>query len=186
VSYNEINVVTREAGPVTSRTQVYTIVEALIMQEADISSALLRLNDKILHAENDGSSGAAQAFFDSMLAPHFAFRRGNGEVVGRSEFLEQLQSGGDRVCVESYVVTPLGQSCALVTCTIRLTMENRPREFDNVRLFVRGANDAWLLLAWANEPSEHHRLPEFGQVSLQYYGGASRVRLRSYTRKRCC
>jgi hypothetical protein len=90
---------------------------------------------------------SAREWFDALLAPQFAMRRGRGAIVGRKELLDGVgpNPAGKRVTrIES--IELLGSSRALVKCIVELGAE----KFHNVRLFVRDG-DRWRLLAWANE-----------------------------------
>jgi hypothetical protein len=53
-------------------------------------AVLQTLNATLAETENNGGSAESKAFFESLLAERFAFRRASGVVVGRRVF------GGER------------------------------------------------------------------------------------------
>lgn len=109
---------------------------------------LRELNLEIANAENN----AGRAFFEALLAPAFAFRRANGAVVDRQEFLDALKAGGDRQTEAGSIdIRLLGNSRALVECIVSTGVPDERKRFENARLFVMDENDKWRLLAWANE-----------------------------------
>lgn len=109
---------------------------------------LRRINLEIGDIENT----AGREYFNSLLAPAFAFRRASGVVVDRLGYLNALEAGGARQTKpESIQITPAGKNAALVTCTVSMPVKGQPKNFHNARLFVRGDRGGWQLLAWANE-----------------------------------
>jgi hypothetical protein len=87
-------------------------------------AALISLNDRIPEAENRGADAESHAFLDSILAPVFAFRRASGALTDRAGYLNGLASGGDRVVLGSYDITPAGEYRAIVSCRIQMTVGN--------------------------------------------------------------
>jgi len=103
------------------------------------------LRDKNMQIGEAETSGD-EKFFESILAPAFAFMRSNGDVVDRQQFLKALKKSSPRhTQVES--INVLAKNRALITCLV--TMDGGV--FHNVRLFVRKPEQDWKLLAWANE-----------------------------------
>lgn len=92
-----------------------------------------------------------RSYFESRLAAAFAMRRGNGVVIGREQFLQELKPGGDRKCVALDSVSVLGERRAVVTCVVHAA----GKSYQNLRLLIQdeAAPEGWLLLAWANEPA---------------------------------
>ena len=112
-------------------------------------SDLRRLNEAFPHMENAGD----RVFFESRLAPVFAFRRANGALDSREMFLLSLAPVQDeqkmRTCDPATIqVVPLpGTRRVLVHCVVNVGAD----AFHNSRLFVKDAEGRWQLLAWANE-----------------------------------
>src|SRR5687767_13033716 len=106
---------------------------------------LRRLNERFVEEENAGRG----AFFEGRLAPEFAFRRADEQIVSREKFLKDLKPGGVRTCdPRSIEVHRLGCVRSLVTCVVA----EGPKSFQNARLFVKDAVEGrWKLLGWANE-----------------------------------
>jgi len=107
---------------------------------------LIRINKEIAVAEDQGDVEALKR----QLASTLAFRRANGTLVNRDEFLQAVKPSGPReMTIQS--ITLLGQHRALVTCVVSMPVNGRLTRFENARLFVRTA-DEWKLMGWANEP----------------------------------
>jgi hypothetical protein len=102
---------------------------------------LIRLNEEIGAAENAGDLGQLA----DVVAPKLAFRRRDGSVADRDEFLKTPRPGARDTRVESVQV--YGDR-AVVTCVVT----DAGQATHNVRLFVR-ADGRWRLLGWANEPA---------------------------------
>lgn len=113
----------------------------------DDFATLIGINRAITAAEDAGDT----TVLAQHLAPTFAFRRANGTLVDREQFLHAVAPSGPRtLTVESIAL--LGQRRAMVTCVITMPVNGEAKAFDNVRLFVRAGDGAWTLMAWANEP----------------------------------
>jgi hypothetical protein len=111
---------------------------------------LVRLNQRVPIEENAKN----RLFFEDLLAPAFAFRRASGALDTREMFLLSVPDAkGERSCdPDSIEVRVLGTRRAIVTCVVMVKNEDASVErFHNVRLFVKGSDDRWKLLAWANE-----------------------------------
>jgi hypothetical protein len=109
--------------------------------------SLVGINREITAAENAGDAST----LDRRLAPTFAFRRADGTIVNREQFLQAVKQSGPRtLSVESIAL--LGRHRAIVTCVVSMPVNGQPKAFDNVRLFVRSAGGDWQLMGWANEP----------------------------------
>lgn len=112
--------------------------------------ALTRINRKISDAEDT----AHVAVLEQHLAAQLAFRRADGTVVNRQEFLKAAKASGPRkTAIQS--ITLLGRDRAFVTCLISLPVDGQQKTFENARLFVRTEAGEWALLGWANEPARH-------------------------------
>ena len=105
------------------------------------------LNLEIGNAEGRGDKG----FFEDLLAPSFAFRRANGVVVDRKQYIEAVATSAARTtAIRS--ISFAGKARAVVTCIVTMDVQGTRKDFDNLRVFVRADDGAWKLLAWANEP----------------------------------
>jgi hypothetical protein len=107
-------------------------------------------NDEGLRNQNirigEAEAAGDRKFFETLLAPAFAFMRSNGEIVDRQQFLKGINKSSPRLTqIES--VTVFTSNRALVTCVV--TVDGKT--FHNVRLFTRYPEYDWQLLAWANE-----------------------------------
>jgi hypothetical protein len=107
---------------------------------------LRRVNEEISTAEDDGDVNT----LNELMAPKLAFRRGNGKVVDREEYLAGVTPGGPRQTTMRAIVM-LGRDRALVMCDVSLPVDGEQKTFENVRLFIRTDADEWKLLGWANE-----------------------------------
>jgi Domain of unknown function (DUF4440) len=109
--------------------------------------ALTQLNVQIGVAEAEGDKDS----LGQKLAPVLAFRRADGTCVDRAAFLDGItRSASRQTTIES--ITLLGADRALVTCVVSMSIDDTPKRFHNVRLFVRSDDGEWKLLGWANEP----------------------------------
>jgi hypothetical protein len=104
---------------------------------------LEKLNVEIGTQEQEGAGG----FFDDLLAPFFAMRRANGQILDRAGFLAAVAPSGPR-STDVDDVTFVGDLRALVACHVELN----GTIYHNLRLFIRSSRtERWQLLAWANE-----------------------------------
>lgn len=111
-------------------------------------AVLRELNVRIAAAESAGD----REFLDGVLAPVLAFRRANGAFVDRAGYLDAVRPSAPRETeIDTVTVLPPGR--AVVTCTVTMGDGAERKRFHNARVFVRSADGAWLLLAWANEPA---------------------------------
>src|SRR4051794_8217214 len=106
--------------------------------------ALTRINEEISTAEDAGDVKN----LETLLAPKLAFRRANGKVVDREEFLAAVTPGGPRRTTMRAIVM-LGKDSAHVTCDVCLPVDGELKTFENARLFIRSEADEWKLLGWA-------------------------------------
>lgn len=109
--------------------------------------ALTALNLEIGNAETRGD----KAFFEALLAASLAFRRANGAVVDRQQFLDAVAPGAART-TSIRSITFAGKARAVVSCIVSMEIQGAKKDFDNLRVFVRAADEKWQLMAWANEP----------------------------------
>ena len=108
---------------------------------------LQELNIQIGIAESKGDDDSRD-WLGRIIAPHLAFRRANGKINGRNEFLEGVRPSDDRETeIESIEI--YGDR-AIVTCVVTL---KDGKKFHNLRLFIRDEG-GWKLLGWANETSQ--------------------------------
>jgi Domain of unknown function (DUF4440) len=115
------------------------------MPEPDDRAVIEQLNVEIGDAEDRGDS----VWLDGVLAPQLAFRRANGQIVNREEYLQAVAPGGPRETqVES---TVLFGDRAVVTCIVTIRSARGDQRYHNVRLLVRH-EEKWKVLGWANEP----------------------------------
>ena len=108
--------------------------------------ALGKLNVDIGNAESRGDKG----YFEDLLTPAFAFRRASGVVVDRKQFIEAVAPGAERTTTVRSI-TFAGRARAVVACTVAMDVQGTKKDFDNLRVFVRGDDGKWKLLGWANE-----------------------------------
>jgi hypothetical protein len=93
------------------------------------------------HAINATEDAGDVATMDQCLAEALAFRRFDGKVVNRADFLKGVKPSGPR-SIEVRSVDLVGQARALVRCVVTMPVEGRERTFDNLRLFQRGDDGA--------------------------------------------
>jgi hypothetical protein len=105
-------------------------------------------NIEIGNAETQGN----KEFFETLLAPCLAFRRANGQILDRPNFIAGVSPSAKRTTnIQS--ITVLEKNRALIECTVTMEDDGGAKRFHNVRLFVReGESNQWMLLGWANEP----------------------------------
>lgn len=124
---------------------------------------LIDLNKEMVLHENAGDS----AWFENVLAPEIAFRRGNGIIINRAAFLSTLNnSKGILRTYEQTEGVEITENLAVVKCIISTTSSNGNnsgntgpadnviQKFRNIRLFVKQKykdDSRWVLLGWANE-----------------------------------
>jgi len=108
--------------------------------QAEIQKLIAR-NEEINVAENAGDLKR----LDDIVAPFLAFRRRDGEIVGRDGFLQNPKPGNRDLQVESIHVY---RNRAVVTCMVT----DSEVVTHNIRLFAKEGGD-WKLLGWANEPT---------------------------------
>lgn len=102
------------------------------------------INLKIAQAETDGDVN----WLDQRLAPEFGFQKADKSFVGRAAFLAKVKQSGERSTVINSVA--IFGNRALVTCVVTMQVDGMAKQFHNLRLFVKIADD-WKLLGWANE-----------------------------------
>jgi len=91
-------------------------------------------------------------WLDGVLAPKLAFRRANGLIVDRGEYLTPYLNGtAPKRNSETQVEhIHLYGDRAIVTCIVTVKNASGDQRFHNVRLWVRHEGE-WKLLGWANE-----------------------------------
>jgi hypothetical protein len=111
----------------------------------DDRAVLEQLNVEIGYAEDRGD----RVWLDGVLAPQLAFRRANGQIVNREEYLQAVAPGGRRETqVESIA---LSGDRAVVTCIVTIRSASGDQRYHNERLLIRH-EEKWKVLGWANEP----------------------------------
>jgi hypothetical protein len=108
--------------------------------QSDIGE-LIRLNEEIGEVENAGELKR----LGEIVAPKLAFRRRDGSIADRDEFLATPKPGKRVSEIDSVHVYA---SRAVVTC--RVTDSGDVTH--NIRLFIK-MHGKWRLLGWANEPA---------------------------------
>jgi len=94
--------------------------------------ALAKLNIEIASAEDRGDI----VWLESILAPELVFRRANGVVVGRQQFLENVSPRSkSKTRIESIILH--GRDRAVVTCIVTVKIGGVDSEFHNIRMFIR-------------------------------------------------
>lgn len=111
---------------------------------------LQELNRELVTAEQDRN----QEFFSARLSGTLLFRRANGTVVGKAEFLQDLQKPNaftERVAGSIEVTEdPAVPHRALVTLIVRTRKaDGLTQYFRNIRFFTR-TPAGWELDAWYN------------------------------------
>lgn len=110
---------------------------------------LIELNIKIGEAEQQRDRRSE--FFENLLSKQLIFRRANGKVVGKKDFLTSLQEPNpftDRKSLD-IEVTPQGDR-ALVTLVVKTkSPKGEEGRYRNIRLFTR-TDDEWQLEFWYN------------------------------------
>ncbi len=108
-------------------------------------AALKKLNIEITTAEDKGDIKKLESF----LAPQIGFRRANGMVIGKEQFLKDVKPR-EPTKTEIETIQFFGKNRALVTCVVTMKIDKQDAKFHNVRLFIREGSE-WKLLGWANE-----------------------------------
>jgi len=108
------------------------------MNEAE----LLKINEQIGAAEEAGDA----RFLRGVLADELVFRKGDGGVVNKAQFLADVPNRKfERVSKNIKIAFDDGENLALVT----LTVEALGNEFRNLRVFERRAA-GWQCIIWFN------------------------------------
>jgi hypothetical protein len=114
--------------------------------------ALDVLNTSIAEWEQRRDAAAIKSL-DETLSPELLFRRADGTVVGKPEFMRALKEESPFSCRASrdVAVTVRGER-ALVTLTVLATRKNdgKEREYRNIRIYFR-REGRWLLEVWFND-----------------------------------
>jgi hypothetical protein len=95
--------------------------------------------------EDDGEGSTSH--FTQLLAPAFRFRRADGSVVNKSEFIANLPKGanGDRSLVGK-VECMEHESLAVASLCVRF----KGNLYRNIRVFKRDGAEGFQLLMWCN------------------------------------
>jgi hypothetical protein len=114
------------------------------------SENLHALNLRMMTQESAGNV----EYFDALLAPVFAMRRGDlVTMVDRPTFLAGVAEGAPRA-TEDFEILLETASLAVVRSTVAQVKDGQLGRFTNIRVFVRQSSiDEWQLLSWINEPA---------------------------------
>jgi len=121
------------------------------MRTMNIEKDLIALTERSVEVEQAGGDEARKCF-EKLLSDQLIFRRANGKVVGKAEFLEGFKKAGpfaSRSC-GIISVTPLNDR-ALVTLIVVATRvdDGSVHHSRNIRLFSRSGKD-WIMELWYN------------------------------------
>ena len=111
---------------------------------------LRRLNEEIGEKEKDGDG----KYFLMLLADDFVFRRANGDIVNKKDYLESLEKVAENpyehleVHVREVVIDRDSAVADVLVIAKRKNMQ-RPGRFTNVPMFKR-EDTQWKLVAWIN------------------------------------
>jgi hypothetical protein len=122
------------------------------MAEMNLSSdqELRRLNEEIRVKEQAGE----KPYFDELLADTFLFRRADGTIVDKRQYLDDLGSVAknpyERLesVVENVTLDGVSGVVNVLVLAKRKKME-RAAVFQNVRVFIR-QDENWKLIMWVN------------------------------------
>src|SRR5262245_24701218 len=113
-------------------------------QEAAVAE-LTKINHAIATAEKDKDASVLQ----KILADDLRFRRANGTIVDKEQFLKDL-TNTEYLEIEGIEVSLAG-STAVVSLIVHLS-ENRDKDsYRNIRVFRKQA-ETWELTMWVNTP----------------------------------
>lgn len=112
---------------------------------------LIELNQKIAMLEQQRGH-LAQRFFTKLLSDHLIFRRANGKVVGKADFLQSLQAPSPftQYKLEQLEKARLAKVESRVLVTLLVRTEDQyaaARGFRNIRVFAR-TTAGWKLEFW--------------------------------------
>ena len=120
------------------------------MSDEATKNALIELNKQIVEMEQHGVQ--AWTFFNNYLSDQLIFRRASGQVVGKSEFLDNLNNNPfSSKHSEDISVTLLDDRAPLVTLIVVGTRadDGSVHLYRNIRLFSQSAG-RWVLELWYN------------------------------------
>ena len=122
---------------------------------ADDLERLLELNLELGRHEQRSADGRVD--LEGLLDERFTFRRGDGSIADRQEFLDGLADPGNRsdvLTTDVRQVQVLGdQAFVEAWVYLRGTRRGKPVDgtFRNLRLFQR-TDDGWRCVMWFNRP----------------------------------
>jgi hypothetical protein len=123
--------------------------------DAKVQQALVDLNKQFTieeqQANEEQRKDVARKFFEEHLSDNLVFRRANGQVVGKSEFLKGLANNPFERRIAEGISVSLQGDRALVTLVIEATRKDDKsnHRYRNIRLFSR-ASDRWIVEFWYN------------------------------------
>ena len=131
-------------------------VSQRVTNRAIIHDDLTELNREIAVRETVGDE---YWFDDVLLADDFVMRPADLTSCDRAQFLARVGASAKRR-TENIVVAYRTDHTAIVTCTVRMVLDDGWAACRNARLFVRNRPDLpWRLLAWANDPPSNGSVP---------------------------
>jgi hypothetical protein len=119
--------------------------------QADDTKLLRSINLDVATWEQ-ARDAEARGKLDELLSPQLLFRRADGTVVGKKEFMDALAGPSPFAtrASRSVVVEPRGDR-AVCTLIVTTTKEAGPvNHYRNIRWFAR-TEDRWLLEYWFND-----------------------------------
>ena len=114
-----------------------------------IKESLQKLNRQIADEEQRGA--AASTFFKTHLSDQLIFRRANGKVVDKANFLEGLKNNPFQTRAAEMIEVNLLEDRALVTLIVIgiRADDGSVHYYRNIRFFTL-SGDQWLLEFWYN------------------------------------
>lgn len=118
--------------------------------EIDLTTAaLVELNQQLSDEEQRGEDGSP--YLKSHLSDSLVFRRANGNVVGKPEFLKGLGGNPFKTRTTEEIAVHIVAERALVTLIVVGTRKDdgSVHRYRNARFFTREGGE-WLLDSWYN------------------------------------
>jgi hypothetical protein len=118
----------------------------------DLEKELIELNMKIGEAEKQRD----EAFLKRLLSEDLIFRRANGKIVNKKEYLESLQDPANTYdyIISEDVKPTIFEDVAVVSLRVRARGKRGASTFEgnfrNIRLFLK--NQEWQCAVWFNTP----------------------------------
>lgn len=116
-----------------------------------LENDLITFNEQLVEKEQVGGQ-EAHAFFETRLSDQLVFRRANGKIVGKAEFLASLNTAGPFSSrrSQSISVTQLGERALVTLIVVGRRLDDRTEHhYQNIRLFSQ-SGDNWIKEFWYN------------------------------------